>query len=97
MCKQGFGKIIVWQNLFYISIYSIKKKEWSYKHPLDREVVKLFFLFDKYAVELLLRNDWPTKGAYALFPTMTIVRDSQHHKSPAEHKQGLNLSSDFFE
>ena len=41
--------------------------------------------------KLFLRNGWPTKRVWALFPAGTIVRDSDHHKSPIRHKQGLNL------
>ena len=41
--------------------------------------------------ELFLRNGWPTKGIYALFPAVTIVRDSHHRKSPTRREQDLNL------
>ena len=41
--------------------------------------------------ELFLRDGWPTKGVYALFPAWTIATDSHHRKSPTRHKQGLNL------
>ena len=41
--------------------------------------------------KLYLRNDWQTKSVYALFPAVTIVRDSLHRKSPTRCKQGLNL------
>ena len=41
--------------------------------------------------ELILRNGWPTKGVYALFPAETVVRDSHHGKSPTSYEQGLNL------
>ena len=41
--------------------------------------------------ELFLRNDWPTKDAYALFPAGTMVRDSHHLKSLTHRAQGLNL------
>ena len=41
--------------------------------------------------ELFLRNGWPTKGVYALFPPGTIVWDSHHHKFPTRREQDLNL------
>ena len=36
--------------------------------------------------ELFLRNGWPTKEVYALFPAETIVRDSHHRKSPTPRR-----------
>ena len=41
--------------------------------------------------ELFLRNGWPTKDVYALFPAGTIVRDSHHRQSLTRREQDLNL------
>ena len=59
-----------------LSFSSIK----SHKRPLTQ-------IYD----ELFLRNGWPTKGIYALFPAGTIVRDSHHRKSSTRRQYGLNL------
>ena len=41
--------------------------------------------------EFFLLNGWPTKGFYALFLVVTIVKDSCHRKSWTRHEQSLNL------
>ena len=40
---------------------------------------------------LFLRNGWPMKGCYTLFPAESIVRDFYYGKSLTRHEQGLNL------
>ena len=42
-------------------------------------------------VAFFLRNGWPAKGVYALFPAGTIARGSDNRKSPTRREQDMNL------
>ena len=42
-------------------------------------------------INCFLRNGWPTKWLYALFPAGTISKDTRYRQCPTHREQGLNL------
>ena len=88
-------KTISWQDIAIVALFwrRFPKQHADFQVSLSlcvqftKPVAKIYSLSNLlWWWWIVLKNGWPTKGIYALFPTETIVTDSHHHKFPTRRK-----------